>query len=49
TGFDPDGMDLAAPDATCRIFFPRPLQSARELRSALVEMAKAARAAEQDR
>ncbi|WP_363293516.1 hypothetical protein [Mesorhizobium sp.] len=33
-------MDLAAPDATCRIFFPQPLQAARELRSVLVEMAK---------
>ncbi|TPI44698.1 HugZ family protein [Mesorhizobium sp. B2-9-1] len=49
TGFDPDGMDLAVPDATCRIFFPRPLQSARELRSVLVEMAKTGRAAEQER
>lgn len=49
TGFDPDGMDLAVPDATCRIFFPRPLQSARELRSVLVEMARAGRAAEQER
>jgi hypothetical protein len=49
TGFDADGMDLAAPDATCRIFFPQPLQAARELRSVLVEMAKAGRAAEQER
>jgi hypothetical protein len=49
TGFDADGMDLAAPEATCRIFFPQPLQAARELRSVLVEMTKAARAAEQER
>ncbi|RUX22465.1 DUF2470 domain-containing protein, partial [Mesorhizobium sp. M2A.F.Ca.ET.037.01.1.1] len=49
TGFDADGMDLAAPDATCRIFFPQPLQAARELRSVLVEMAKTGRAAEQER
>ncbi|WP_217571979.1 HugZ family protein [Mesorhizobium sp. GbtcB19] len=49
TGFDADGMDLAASDATCRIFFPQPLQAARELRSVLVEMAKTARAAEQER
>ncbi|TIW80833.1 MAG: DUF2470 domain-containing protein, partial [Mesorhizobium sp.] len=32
-----------------RIFFPQPLQAARELRSVLVEMAKAGRAAEQER
>ncbi|TIV98838.1 MAG: DUF2470 domain-containing protein, partial [Mesorhizobium sp.] len=49
TGFDADGMDLAASDATCRIFFPQPLQAARELRSVLVEMAKTGRAAEQER
>ncbi|MDX8438470.1 HugZ family protein [Mesorhizobium australafricanum] len=49
TGFDADGMDLAAPDATCRIFFPQPLQTVRELRSVLVEMAKTGRAAEQGR
>ncbi|TIO28410.1 MAG: HugZ family protein [Mesorhizobium sp.] len=45
TGFDADGMDLASPDATCRVFFPRPLGTAGELRSVLVEMAKAGRAA----
>ncbi|SFO09212.1 hypothetical protein SAMN03159463_01088 [Mesorhizobium sp. NFR06] len=49
TGFDPDGMDLAAQDATCRIFFPQPLQTARDLRPVLVDMAKAGRAAEQER
>jgi putative heme iron utilization protein len=48
-GFDADGMDLATPDTTCRIFFPRPLQTARELRSVLVEMARTGRAAEQER
>jgi len=48
-GFDADGMDLATPDATCRIFFPRPLQTAGELRSVLVEMARTGRAAEQER
>ncbi|RUU00455.1 HugZ family protein [Mesorhizobium sp. USDA-HM6] len=45
TGFDADGMDLAASDAICRIFFPQPLSTARELRSVLVEMAKSGRAA----
>jgi len=49
TGFDADGMDLAASDATCRVFFPQPLQTARELRSVLVEMARTGRAAEQER
>ncbi|MDX8519856.1 HugZ family pyridoxamine 5'-phosphate oxidase [Mesorhizobium dulcispinae] len=44
TGFDADGMDLASADATCRVFFPRPLGAARELRSVLVEMAKTGRA-----
>lgn len=43
-GFDADGMDLAASDAICRVFFPKPLGAARELRSVLVEMAKAGRA-----
>jgi putative heme iron utilization protein len=49
TGFDADGMDLATPEATCRVFFPRPLQAASELRSVLVEMARTGRAAEQER
>ncbi|RAZ88921.1 HugZ family protein [Mesorhizobium hawassense] len=49
TGFDADGMDLTASDVTCRIFFPQPLRSAGELRSVLVEMAKTARSAEQER
>jgi len=47
TGFDADGMDLAALDVVCRVFFPQPLAAARELRAMLVEMAKTARAAEQ--
>ncbi|TGP55379.1 HugZ family protein [bacterium M00.F.Ca.ET.159.01.1.1] len=49
TGFDADGMDLAASDATCRVFFPQPLRSAGELRPVLVEMARTARVAEQER
>lgn len=44
TGFDADGMDLAALDATCRVFFPRPLGAAGDLRAMLVEMARAGRA-----
>lgn len=47
TGFDADGMDLASPDAVCRVFFPQPLGAARELRSVLVEMAKTGRGAGQ--
>ncbi|MGX8012494.1 HugZ family pyridoxamine 5'-phosphate oxidase [Mesorhizobium sp. ORM8.1] len=47
TGFDTDGMDLAASDAVCRVFFPQPLAAGRELRATLVEMAKTGRAAEQ--
>lgn len=45
TGCDADGIDLAAGDDVLRIFFPSPLQAAPELRMALVEMAKTARAA----
>ncbi|ANT53240.1 HugZ family protein [Mesorhizobium amorphae] len=45
TGFDADGMDLASGDAICRVFFPEPLKTARDLRPALVDMAKAGRAA----
>ncbi|CAN7589675.1 HugZ family protein [Mesorhizobium sp. LjNodule214] len=45
TGFDADGMDLASGDAICRVFFPEPLKTARELRPVLVDMAKAGRAA----
>ncbi|MGB3538643.1 MAG: HugZ family protein [Mesorhizobium sp.] len=46
TGFDADGIDLASGDKSCRVFFPQPLKTAAELRPALVEMAKAGRAAE---
>lgn len=46
TGFDADGMDLASGDKSCRVFFPQPLKAAADLRPALVEMAKAGRAAD---
>jgi putative heme iron utilization protein len=46
TGFDADGMDLASGDKNCRVFFPEPLKTAADLRPALVQMAKAGRAAE---
>ncbi|WP_040594153.1 HugZ family protein [Mesorhizobium metallidurans] len=45
TGFDADGMDMASGDDVCRVFFPEPLQAARELRQVLVDMAKTGRAA----
>ncbi|WP_192177993.1 HugZ family protein [Mesorhizobium amorphae] len=45
TGFDADGMDLASGDTICRVFFPEPLKTARDLRPVLVDMAKAGRAA----
>ncbi|MHB2264046.1 HugZ family pyridoxamine 5'-phosphate oxidase [Aliihoeflea sp. PC F10.4] len=45
TGLDPDGFDLAAGDRTARIFFPKALSSAADMRMALVAMAKEARAA----
>ncbi len=43
-GFDAEGMDLALGDAVCRVCFPQPLKVARDLRPALVDMAKAGRA-----
>jgi putative heme iron utilization protein len=46
TGFDADGMDLAAGDETRRVFFPKPLAAAQDLRRTLVEMAKAGSAAQ---
>lgn len=46
TGFDADGIDLAAGDESRRVFFPEPLKTAADLRPALVQMAKAGRAAE---
>ncbi|RJT39389.1 HugZ family protein [Mesorhizobium waimense] len=45
TGFDAEGMDLASGDAICRVLFPEPLKTARDLRPILVDMAKAGRAA----
>lgn len=47
TGFDPEGMDIAAGDDVRRIGFPSPLHDARELRNVLVAMARDARAAQQ--
>lgn len=44
TGFDPEGMDLAAGDAVLRIFFREPLADAAQLRKLLVDMAAEARA-----
>jgi putative heme iron utilization protein len=46
TGFDADGIDLAAGDESRRVFFPKPLQAATDLRPALVQMARTGRAAE---
>lgn len=46
TGFDADGMDIACGDECRRVFFPDQLKTASELRIALVEMAKAGRAAQ---
>lgn len=43
-GIDPEGIDLAAGDAAARVAFPRPLESAEQLRPALVALAKRARA-----
>jgi len=45
TGIDPDGIDLAAGDATARVFFPSPLNAASEVRQVLVDMVREARAA----
>jgi putative heme iron utilization protein len=44
TGIDIDGFDLAAGDESRRVFFPSPLKDARDMRIALVDMAKEARA-----
>jgi putative heme iron utilization protein len=46
TGFDAEGMDLAAGDESRRVFFPAPLATAQDLRRILVEMARAGRAAQ---
>ncbi|KQZ14365.1 pyridoxamine 5'-phosphate oxidase [Mesorhizobium sp. Root554] len=45
TGFDAEGMDLASGDRIGRVFFPQPLSAAQDLRTVLVAMAKAGRAA----
>jgi putative heme iron utilization protein len=45
SGFDPEGMDLAAGDETARVLFPALLAEAADLRRSLVEMAKEGRAA----
>ncbi len=45
TGFDPDGLDLAAGDATLRLAFPTRVTVADQLRAVLVDLAKQARGA----
>lgn len=45
TGLDPEGLDLISGETTLRVPFPAPLANAAELRPALVQMARAARAA----
>lgn len=40
---DPEGMDLAAGDRSCRIWFPAPLEKAADLRKVLVQLAGDAR------
>jgi putative heme iron utilization protein len=47
TGFDADGMDLSRGDDVCRVFFPEPPVTARELRPVLVDMARGGRAGTQ--
>jgi putative heme iron utilization protein len=47
TGIDPEGLDLAAGDRTSRIFFPRRVTNAGDLRAVLVDLATQARAAAQ--
>ncbi len=44
TGLDPDGLDLALGDATARLPFPQRVTTADELRKAVVDLAKEARA-----
>ena len=46
TGIDADGFDIASGDQTKRIFFPEPLSAAGDLRKALVDLARAGRAAQ---
>lgn len=45
TGIDVEGFDLAAGDEIRRVFFPSPLKGSQDMRMALVDMAKEARAA----
>ncbi len=45
TGFDPEGIDLAAGRRTARLDFPAPITTSGDLRKALVALAGAARAA----
>lgn len=45
TGIDIEGFDLAAGEKSLRVFFGSPLRDAQQMRMALVEMAKEARAA----
>lgn len=44
-GIDPEGIDLLSGDEAKRVFFPRPLAAAQDLRRVLVEMARATRVA----
>jgi putative heme iron utilization protein len=46
TGLDPEGLDLAKGDATLRLPFSNPVTTAEQLRTAVVDLAKAARAGE---
>jgi putative heme iron utilization protein len=39
TGLDPEGFDIACGDKVRRIFFPRPVQDMREMRTMLVKLA----------
>jgi putative heme iron utilization protein len=43
SGLDADGIDLSRGSETARVFFPQPLSEAAQIRSALVEMARAGR------
>lgn len=40
---DPEGMDLVSGDKVCRVWFPKPLENAGDLRKVLVQMASQAR------
>ncbi len=43
TGLDAEGIDIACGDDSRRIFFPKPLESAQDMRTSLVSMAAEAR------